>query len=255
MRHLPGEEERKMQHAASYVFHGRRFSSALLACLFLLTAMSAFADVTVGLPADPGTGNCFPFGCAYNAEYQQVYTSSQFAAPIAITDLEFYNTQVNTSAPEMNSGTWTISLSTTTADWDTLASTFASNIGSGNTVVFSGNLSQVWAFGDTLTIDLSTPFNYNPANGNLLMDVVASGTSAPGGNIYFDTNSTDSSIGRVYCSGGIACGASGVVNDGYGLVTTFSTGSTTPVPEPASVGLFGLLMAGAGLAYRRRLSR
>jgi hypothetical protein len=33
------------------------------------------------------------------------------------------------------------------------------------------------------------------------------------------------------------------------------TGTGTIVPEPASVGLFGLLMAGAGLAYRRRLSR
>ncbi len=244
-----------MQHAASYVFHGRRFSSALLLCLFLLTAISAFADVTVGLPADVGTGNCFPFGCAYNAEYQQVYTSSQFAAPITITDLEFYNTQYDSGATAMNSGTWTISLSTTAADWDTLSPTFASNIGSGNTVVFSGNLSQVWAFGDTLTIDLSTPFNYNPANGNLLMDVVGSGVSDAGGPIYFDVNSTDSVIGRAYCSGGIACGASGVVNDGYGLVTTFSGSTTTPVPEPASVGLFGLLMAGAGLAYRRRLSR
>ena len=36
-------------------------------------------------------------------------------------------------------------------------------------MVFSGNLSQPWAFGDTLHINLTTPFAYNPADGNLLM--------------------------------------------------------------------------------------
>ena len=48
-----------------------------VASLFLAGARSARADVTVGLPADPG-GNCFPFGCAYLGEYQQVYSHTQF---------------------------------------------------------------------------------------------------------------------------------------------------------------------------------
>ena len=147
----------------------------------LLCSGPAFATVIIGLPPDPGNGNCFPFGCSYSGEYQQVYSASQFSGPIEIGDLEFYNTKYNSSATSMNSGTWTISLSTTSANWNTLSTTFASNIGANHTVVFSGNLAQPWAFGDTLHIDLSTPFFYDPTSGNLLMDVFVSGASSPGG--------------------------------------------------------------------------
>jgi hypothetical protein len=225
---------------------------ALLLCLFLLTAMSASADVVVGSPPSSGQGNCFPFGCSYNTEYQQVYNSGQFAGIMTITDLEFFNTQVDNSATSMNTGTWTISLSTTTADWNTISSTYASNIGLDNTQVFSGNLFQAWAFGDTLHILLTTPFTYNPLSGNLLMDVVGSGVSAPGGNIFFDVNGSNSYFSRVFCYSGIAC-SDGAVGTGYGLVTGFSTGSS--VPEPATEALFGLGIAVFGLVARRRLYR
>ena len=105
--------------------------------------MSASAGVVVGLPPDSGTGNCFPFGCSYNTEYQQVYNSGQFFRAITITDLEFYNTQFDDGATSTNSGTWTIYLSTTAADSNTISSTYASNIGVDNTEVFSGNLARL----------------------------------------------------------------------------------------------------------------
>ena len=236
-----------MQH----ILQTGRFSPALLLCLVLLTAGAAAADVIVGLPADTGTGNCFPFGCAYNEEYQQVYSHTQFGGPITVTNLEFYNTQFNSGATAMNSGLWTISLSTSSADWNTLSSNFASNLGPDNTIVFSGNLSQPWAFGDTLHITLSTPFTYDPSKGNLLMDVVASGTTNPGGNIFFDTNGYNAGgrngntfLGRVYHN-------SGNIDSGYGLVTGFSTGSTT-IPEPGSFAMLGLGLAGLAAGIRRR---
>ena len=241
-----------MRDAESYLFQVGRFLPALLLCLFLLTAMSASAGVVVGLPPDSGTGNCFPFGCSYNTEYQQVYNSGQFSGPITITDLEFYNTQFDDGATSTNSGTWTIYLSTTAADSNTISSTYASNIGVDNTEVFSGNLAQTWAFGDTLEIVLTAPFTYDPSQGNLLLDVVGSGITEPGGIIHFDVNSTDSAFTRVYCSSGVAC-SDGDVDTGYGLVTGFE-GGTSGVPEPSTEALFGLGVAALGLV-RRRLSR
>jgi hypothetical protein len=184
--------------------------------------------LVIGLPATPGNGNCFPFGCGYNSEYQQIYTESAFTGlgPVRITQLLFYNTQFNNGAFAMNSGTWTISLSTTSKDWNTLSSTFASNIGPDNQIVFSGNLSQPWSFPKTMTITLTNPFVYDPSQGNLLMDIITQGVTTPGGSIYFDSTGinpvgTGSSTvtSRDYCNF-TGC-VSGTVNTGYGLVTGF----------------------------------
>jgi len=129
----------------------------------LLAAIPAAASVViVGLPPDPGNRNQFPFGGAYNGEYQQAYTRSLFSGPITITNLEFYNTQFDSWSTLLGSATTTISLSTTSADWNTISPTFAANIGTNNTTVFSGNLGQACAFLDTLHIKLTTPFTYNP---------------------------------------------------------------------------------------------
>jgi len=156
----------------------------------------------------------------------------------------------------MNSGTWTISLSQTTADWNTLSSTYASNIGLDNTLVFSGNLTQPWAFGDTLVINLTTPFAYDPSQGNLLMDVVVSGISMAGGKIGFDTNGYNAGnlngntfLGRVYYDGG---GGTGFVDKGYGLVTGFDAGAPTTVPEPTSFVLVSLGLGALAAGIRRR---
>jgi hypothetical protein len=225
--------------------------TAFLLAILLLAALPAAADIIIGFPPDSGTGNRYPFGSAYSGEYQQVYSHTQFSGPITITNLEFYNTEYNSGATAMNSGNWMISLSTTSADWNTLSPTYANNIGANNTLVFNGNLYQPWAFGNTLQIILSTPFTYDPAaNGNLLMDVFVSGASAPGGYIYFDTNGwndgglyTNTFLGRVYGSGG--------VSSGYGLMTGFSTGATG-IPEPGLTGVLALALAGMGIAIRRR---
>lgn len=232
--------------------------AATVVCLALFTVPAFAGLVVVGSPADVGTGNSYPFGSAYDGEYQQVYNSGQFSGTITITDLEFYNTQVDFGATAMNSGNWTIGLGTTATDWNTLNSQMSLN--GATATVFSGNLSQPWAFGDTLIINLTTPFTYNPGSGNLLMDIVVSGATAPGGSIFFDTNGYNNGgfngntfMGRVYCPGGINCGGFGAVNGGYGLVTGFSY-STTVTPEPGTLALFGSGLVGLIGVVRRKIN-
>jgi len=218
----------------------KKLVASLLLCAGLLIAMPAFADIVIGLPPDPGQGNCVPFGCARNTEYQQVYSHTQFPGPITILDLEFFNTQQNLGTNQMNSGNWAISLSTTSADWNTISANYASNIGPDNTLVFSGNLAQPWAFPRTLHIALTTPFTYDPSKGNLLLDVVSTNTTGEGGEISFDVNFSNSYMTRVFDNS---------VWEGYGLVTGFST-----IPEPGTLMLFGTGIVGvAGVIRRKRI--
>jgi hypothetical protein len=144
---------------------------------------------------------------------------------------------------------FTISLSTTSADWNTLSLSPTQNIGADDTQVFSGNLDQPWAFGDTLSIAFSTPFTYDPSEGNLLVNMFTPHSGSGDYNAAFDANGFDNwgyDGNQIF-----GTWSSYTVRSGYGLVTGFDTGGT---PEPATLALLSAGLAGVAL-LRKRIRR
>ena len=130
-------------------------------------------------------------------------------------------------------------MSTTSAAVDGLDPTLANNIGQDNTVVFEGSLPGL--SGGVMSLILSTPFTYDPTQGNLLMDVFSADAAQPFANFFFDTNSDSNGVfSRAW---------PGTADPNDGLVTGFSTGA---VPEPSTWAMMLAGFAGLGfLGYRR----
>jgi hypothetical protein len=161
--------------------------------LTLFTALAAGAApaqtvvVPNGLTSIEGnTSNIFPFQTPGpippSQRYQQVFAASEFAAlsgPSLITEIAVRpDAQFGTTFTVMINAIQ-INLSTTGAAPDALSLTFADNIGADDTIVFSGSLSLTSGLTGPpagpkefdYVIPLQTPFLYDPAAGNLLLDV------------------------------------------------------------------------------------
>lgn len=232
-----------------------RFAAFLLLIAGLVPRVSA--DVVVGLPPDAADGNCVPFGCGdllsgggiTGTRYQQVYSATDFSGTIDITGLTFFLTQFIPTDPSsgfLNGGTYTVSLSTTSQPVNGLnLADFDANVGADDTVIFSGALPAFVAFGGSFTLGGTGDFSYNPAQGNLLMDIQIVGLSAPTtGETFLDA--------RNGTAGGVFSRADNLATgfDDTGLVTEFDTTTTSSVPEPSSIVLL-IVALGSWAAVRR----
>jgi hypothetical protein len=125
-------------------------------------------------------GNSYPFNIPASVRYQQVYASSQFPTngPFLVTEIAF--------RPSADSGgpftsavpNLVIELSTTSANPSpSLSTTFADNVGPDKQQVFGGPLILSSHFAGSgpkefdAIIPLQRAFLYDPAKGNLLVDI------------------------------------------------------------------------------------
>jgi hypothetical protein len=216
------------------------------------------APITIGV-AD--TGNCYPALCndsgtsvGQNIDYQQVYSASAFSGPLTITSISFFFAPQFGGSSLILPGNYIIDLAYAANGVGALSNTLNSNIVGGSESLFAsassgGNDSA----NPTATINGQTPFNYDPANGDLLLEIIASDQSnVPNGsgNGYFEADETGTVTSRAYCITSLGCFANTT-----GLVTEFNLEASdpAPVPEPVTLSIFGAGLAGAiGMRRRRK---
>ena len=160
---------------------GRIMKFRFLVWMMVLGLMSVpsvkAADTLQIVVGEPGPGypgnsnNFYPFGTRISLRYQQVYDSSAFGSiPLEIVALSF---RVDPRGGEdffLEIQDIQINLSTTLLAVDGLVSSFALNVGPDQTIVFNRGRLALSSAGTGLfdiTINLDTPFFYDPARGNL----------------------------------------------------------------------------------------
>ena len=234
---------------------------ALLVALGVVSMNQAVADTFVVSPnsyasTDGGNGAALPFDLGdlilNSARYQQVYDATEFSAlsgPAEITKILFRPDVVGHAFSSTLSDI-RIDLSTTSASAGGLSSTFASNVGADDTIVYGGAAGSSLSLSSSFTgpsggpkafdiaINLTTPFLYDPSQGNLLLDVrnFGGGFTTP-----FDAETTSgSTVSRAatFRTGNVSSSTADFT-DSEGLVTEFEFRTPTATPEPSAWLLLG----------------
>jgi hypothetical protein len=215
----------------------------MLASSLLLSmpcALAAQSSLVIGSRND---STIVPFGSskagqAYftSGQYQLIYAANEFPSALWITRIAFAQDISNAGTDTYN---FSLGLGTTWRTPDSPGNTLETNF----TILFSGSLSPVFtpATDDfDFAINLSSPFYYDPAQANLLLNITM--VSATATNSMFALDAASSSMGQLWKWGIAAVDAW----PNSGLVTEF-----TVVPEPSTLALAGL----GGLCLLARVAR
>jgi hypothetical protein len=229
------------------IFGGAYFASAL--------AQIWAGDVVVPnslLTQQGDTGNLLPILSPNPIRYHQVVDHTQFATFASggeyISQIAF---RVHSPGIAFTAtiSSLQVNLSTTPKAPDALSSTFAANVGADDTVVFpaaavqfstsvAGAIDGPQAF--DLVITFPAPFHYDPAQGNLLVDIrnASGSTQDPANDQEIDSSSTSGDgTSRAYNLGDVNAASAGTTGSSFqmdtlGAVMRFVSTPTAPSLTP-----------------------
>lgn len=122
------------------------------------------------------------FGSTITGRWQQLYASSQFASITpgqSVTSVAFRDPSSNSPLASTSIlDNIEVYLTKTSTAINGLSATYANNNNATTTLVYSGSITFSRPFNNTIprnfgyVINLQTPFAYDPADGNLMLDII-----------------------------------------------------------------------------------
>jgi len=226
-----------------------------LLTLFVLLSMTLMlhaASITVG---SMDSGNCYPFMCndsgtnvGQSFDYQEAYVSTAFSGPFTVSSMSWSYWPLGGPAVVLG-GNYTFYWGYSAVGLG-LGIPLASNYsGSPNLIGTATVPAGGQNFGTVLTLSGFSPFTYNPANGDLILEIVVNNqdnVANTGANGFNWADYTGTQVVRAYCETNVGC--TGATTGG--LVTTFNS----TVPEPGTLMMFGSGIIGLAGVMRRKIN-